>query len=195
MKFDLLQIIGAALVVVGGQGAIRLLIDHDDTGLLGGLGAPFTVNLVTYLTATLFGVILAGWAHDRAKALGRREAAARPPGMIVPMGSPDPRPLRRLATAHARAPFPPRLRGVEIEGEDMVELDACIAGCVSTLLSDPPAAHQHALRLACLAAVEKVLPFVEDAADALAYCTRLRDMAAMAVQLASVPESGARHSS
>ncbi|GAA3489037.1 MULTISPECIES: hypothetical protein [Streptomyces] len=72
MKFDILQIIGAVLVVVGGQGAIRLLIDHDNTGLLGGLGAPFTVNLVTYLTAVLFGVILAGWAHDRAKALGRR---------------------------------------------------------------------------------------------------------------------------
>ncbi|CAM5587620.1 hypothetical protein GCM10010329_47620 [Streptomyces spiroverticillatus] len=73
MKFDILQIIGAVLVVIGGQGAIRLLIDHGNTGLLGGLGAPFAVNLTTYLTSTLFGVILASWAHDRAKALGRRK--------------------------------------------------------------------------------------------------------------------------
>jgi hypothetical protein len=73
MKFDILQIVGAVLVVVGGQGAIRLLVDHGNTGLLGGLGAPFAVNLITYLTAVLFGLIVAGWAHDRAKALGRRK--------------------------------------------------------------------------------------------------------------------------
>lgn len=72
MKFDVLQVIGAVLLVIGGQGAVRLLIDRDDASVLGGLGAPFAVTLVTYLTAVLFGLILAGWAHDRAKALGRR---------------------------------------------------------------------------------------------------------------------------
>ncbi|CAM5587665.1 hypothetical protein GCM10010329_47630 [Streptomyces spiroverticillatus] len=106
----------------------------------------------------------------------------------------DLHPLRRLCKAHARAPFPPQLRGAEIEGEDLVELDAYIAGCVPTLLSDPPATHQHTIRLACLAAVEKVLPSVEDEAGAVEYCTRLRDMIALAVEIAGAPEEGARHS-
>ncbi|MFB6571722.1 hypothetical protein [Streptomyces noursei] len=38
MKYDVLQIIGMVLVGIAGQGAFRLLVDHGDTGLLGGLG-------------------------------------------------------------------------------------------------------------------------------------------------------------
>jgi hypothetical protein len=40
-----------------------------------------------------------------------------------------------LWTAHLHAPFPPRLRGAEIAGVDMVLLDADTAGCVSTWLN------------------------------------------------------------
>ncbi|MEV4150909.1 hypothetical protein AB0J40_45160 [Amycolatopsis sp. NPDC049691] len=72
MKFDVLQIVGAVLTVLGAQGAIRLLVDHGNTGLLAWLGAGFAGTLAGYLVATVAGVVLAGWAHDRAKALGRR---------------------------------------------------------------------------------------------------------------------------
>ncbi len=73
MKFDVLQILGAVVTVAGAQGAIRLLIDHANAGLLAWLGAGFAGTLAGYLLATVAGIVLAGWAHDRAKALGRRK--------------------------------------------------------------------------------------------------------------------------
>jgi hypothetical protein len=73
VKFDVLQILGAVLTVLGAQGAIRLLVDHANTGLLAWLGAGFAGTVVGYLVVTALGVVLAGWAHDRAKALGRRK--------------------------------------------------------------------------------------------------------------------------
>jgi len=39
MKFGVLQVLGMVLTAVGAQGAIRLLIDHGNVGLLGWLGA------------------------------------------------------------------------------------------------------------------------------------------------------------
>ncbi|MFG1647288.1 hypothetical protein ACGFMK_44010 [Amycolatopsis sp. NPDC049252] len=73
MKFDVLQVLGMVVTVAGAQGAIRLLIDHGNAGLLGRLGAGFAGTLVCYLVATAIGVVLTGWAHDRAKAAGRRK--------------------------------------------------------------------------------------------------------------------------
>jgi hypothetical protein len=43
---------------------------------------------------------------------------------------------QRLWDEHLLAPFPTRLRGEEIDGIDMVMLDADIAGCVSTWLGN-----------------------------------------------------------
>lgn len=73
MKFDVLQVVGAVLTVLGAQGAIRLLVDHANTGLLGWLGAGFAGTLIGFLVVAAAGIVLAGWAHDRAKALGRRK--------------------------------------------------------------------------------------------------------------------------
>ncbi|MFI1203197.1 hypothetical protein K2224_36035 (plasmid) [Streptomyces sp. BHT-5-2] len=73
MKYDILQGAGTVLVVLAGQGAVRLLVDHGNTGLLGWLGAGFPLLLTAYLGVTAVGVVLAGWAHGRAKALGRRK--------------------------------------------------------------------------------------------------------------------------
>ncbi|WP_328615747.1 hypothetical protein OHS18_02485 [Amycolatopsis sp. NBC_00355] len=73
MKFDVLQVVGMVLVAVGAQGAIRLLIDHGKLGLLGWLGAGFAGTLVCYVVVAAIGVVLTGWAHDRAKAAGRRK--------------------------------------------------------------------------------------------------------------------------
>ncbi|MGW2184097.1 hypothetical protein ACWCXX_40335 [Streptomyces sp. NPDC001732] len=68
MKFVVLLITGMALVVFSGQAAIRLLIDHDNGGVLSGL--PFPGALGVYIAALAIGVLLAGWAQGRAKALG-----------------------------------------------------------------------------------------------------------------------------
>ncbi|MEW2358740.1 hypothetical protein [Spirillospora sp. NPDC029432] len=72
MRFDVAQIVGVALLVLGAQGAIRQLVDRDDAGILSGLpgGAPAT--LTVYIAAVVIGVPLAGWAHQRAKTLKRR---------------------------------------------------------------------------------------------------------------------------
>ncbi|MEV0259593.1 hypothetical protein AB0H82_35775 [Streptomyces sp. NPDC050732] len=72
MKYDILQILGAVLTVAFGQGAIRLLMDHDNSGLLGWLPGGFTVLIIVYVALTAVGVLLAGRSHARAKELGRR---------------------------------------------------------------------------------------------------------------------------
>ncbi len=72
MKYDIWQVVGAAVTVVFTQGAIRLLVDHDDTGLLGWVGGGFGFTLAVHGVLVAAGVLLAGWAHTRAKALGRR---------------------------------------------------------------------------------------------------------------------------
>ncbi|MGV2918126.1 hypothetical protein [Streptomyces alfalfae] len=68
MKFVVLLIAGVASVVFSGQGLIRLLVDHDNRGVLGGL--PFAGALCAYVAALAVGTLLAGWAKGRAKALG-----------------------------------------------------------------------------------------------------------------------------
>ncbi|MFF8790707.1 hypothetical protein [Streptomyces sp. NPDC015125] len=72
MKYDILQIIGAAMMVFFAQGAIRLLIDHDDTGILGWLGGGFPLALAVRGALVAVGVLLTGRSHTRAKVLGRR---------------------------------------------------------------------------------------------------------------------------
>lgn len=72
MKFDVAQVLGMLLLALFGQGLVRLLIDHDNRGLLGWLPGGFTPALCAHLALTAVGVLVAGWAHTRAKALGRR---------------------------------------------------------------------------------------------------------------------------
>ncbi|WP_266873298.1 hypothetical protein [Streptomyces sp. NBC_01381] len=91
--------------------------------------------------------------------------------------------LSRMWEEHMRAPFPPHMRGREIEGEDMVLLDADIAGCVLSSLSGPLDEKRRKSLLICLAAVEKVLPSIDDEDGATEYYKHLRDMAALAVEL------------
>ncbi|MEV6758768.1 hypothetical protein [Streptomyces sp. NPDC051214] len=73
MKYDILQILGAVLMCFSAQGLIRLLIDHDHTGLLGWLPGSFAVLLGAYVVVLAGAVVLTGWSHSRAKALGRRD--------------------------------------------------------------------------------------------------------------------------
>ena len=56
------QVVGIALLVLGAQGAIRLLVDHSNAGLVRWMPGGFTGWLLTDLAAALVGVGLAGWA-------------------------------------------------------------------------------------------------------------------------------------
>ncbi|MFD9635983.1 hypothetical protein [Streptomyces violascens] len=72
MKYDVLQIVGAIVMTLFAQNAIRLLIDHDNRGLLGWVPAGFWALLCAYAVVIAAGVILTSWSHTQAKALGRR---------------------------------------------------------------------------------------------------------------------------
>ena len=61
---------GMVLLVLGAQGGIRLLADHDNAGILGWLPGGFAVQLACYLVMVLAGLVLAG----------RGSAALRGPG-------------------------------------------------------------------------------------------------------------------
>ncbi|NBE51841.1 hypothetical protein [Streptomyces boluensis] len=71
MKYDALQILGVALLVLGAQGAIRQLVDHGNAGLLAWLPGGFAAGITVHVAAVVVGAVLAGWARGRAKA-GRK---------------------------------------------------------------------------------------------------------------------------
>ncbi|WP_068923809.1 hypothetical protein [Planobispora rosea] len=64
-------VVGMLLLVLGAQGAIRLLADHGDAGLLAWLPGGFEVRLACYAAAAVAGAALAGWASKKAKQSGR----------------------------------------------------------------------------------------------------------------------------
>lgn len=72
MKYDISQICGMVLLALGAQGVIRQLIDHGDAGLLGWLPGGFAASLTAHIALAVVGLLLTGWAHTRAAALGRR---------------------------------------------------------------------------------------------------------------------------
>ncbi len=81
MSKTLWQVIGMILLVVGGQGAVRMLIDRDDAGLLGWVPGGFAVQLGCQIAVTVAGVLLAGWATRTGKA-----AEAGDPGKAAEAG-------------------------------------------------------------------------------------------------------------
>lgn len=70
MKHGLYQALGMALLVIGAQGAIRQLVDHDNAGLLGWLPGGFAASITVYVLAVVIGAIIAGQAHNARKATG-----------------------------------------------------------------------------------------------------------------------------
>ena len=89
---------------------------------------------------------------------------------------------RRLWAEHMSAPFPPRLRGVDIEGVEMVLLDADIAGCVITWLESGGRLDERrrAWLQRSLDDLDRILPRLEDAEEH-AYYERLRSVALLAL--------------
>ncbi|WP_031465124.1 hypothetical protein [Sciscionella sediminilitoris] len=69
--YTTLQILGMVVTIVFAQAAIRSLFDHSARQLWGAVDwvpGGWGGRLAALLVVTLVGVVLAGWAHDRAKA-------------------------------------------------------------------------------------------------------------------------------
>jgi len=91
--------------------------------------------------------------------------------------------IRHLWKQHLDRPFPPRMRGEEIDGVDMVLVDADIAGCVQTWLgssSSLDAGRIEVLRK-CKGDLERVLPHLLDPHEA-DYYAALHDLAVAVLQ-------------
>ncbi len=87
----------------------------------------------------------------------------------------------RLRQEHDDADFPADLRGVELEGIDMVLLDAETAMCVQAWIADEGALTRkldHILR-ACVEDLDVVIPHITDPSGR-AYYERLRTLALLA---------------
>lgn len=86
--------------------------------------------------------------------------------------------VARLWNEHVRAPFPARLRGVEVAGVDMVLLDADIAGCASAWQLNEGTLDDQRQRVvrSCLGDLDHVLPSLKDVGE-LAYYRRLQELA------------------
>ncbi|WP_327318980.1 hypothetical protein [Streptomyces sp. NBC_01235] len=90
--------------------------------------------------------------------------------------------LSQMMAEHMATPFPPSFRGLDIEGQDMVLLDADAYAFASSVLNGPLNERRRAGLMRLTAAFEKVLPAIGDEQGAK-YYTHLRDMAVLAVEI------------
>ena len=70
MKHLTALIIGMVLLALGAQGAIRLVADHDNAGLLRWMPGGFGAWLSGYVVAALAGIGLAAWGSRKAEDAG-----------------------------------------------------------------------------------------------------------------------------
>ncbi|MEU9048093.1 MULTISPECIES: hypothetical protein [unclassified Kitasatospora] len=103
-----------------------------------------------------------------------------PPSQGPAAGEPGPgEPQERLARLweeHRQAPFPESFRGVDIDGADLIQLDAEVAGLVERELGGGLDADGVAVLWACIAGLGRAVPVLDEEYCA-AYFTRLRTMA------------------
>ncbi|WP_214320616.1 hypothetical protein [Nonomuraea sediminis] len=90
--------------------------------------------------------------------------------------------LAQLMAEHLAAPFPPGFRGLAIEGEEMVLLDADAYGYASGVLKGSLNEQRRAGLMRLTAAFEKVLPAIDDEYGAK-YYTHVRDMVVLAAEI------------
>ncbi|MET8276479.1 MULTISPECIES: hypothetical protein [unclassified Streptomyces] len=91
--------------------------------------------------------------------------------------------VARLWQEHLDAEFPARLRSAELEGIDMVMLDADIAGCVTTWRNNDGSLEREPLRILrhCITELDKVLPLLTEAEE-FRYYERLHQLATLTSQ-------------
>jgi hypothetical protein len=92
------------------------------------------------------------------------------------LGMPQESEIQRLWGEHMGAPFPPRLRGEDLAGVDMVLLDADVAACVMSWRSDHhlDRSRQQLLRK-LIANLDRALALLTDLEE-IAYYERLRQL-------------------
>jgi hypothetical protein len=90
--------------------------------------------------------------------------------------------LARMTAAHMTLPFPPGFRGLDIEDQDMVMLDADAHGYATSILKGPLAEQRRADLKRLAAVFDKVLPAIEDE-YATRYYTHARDMTVLATEV------------
>ncbi|MFH8337091.1 hypothetical protein [Streptomyces sp. AM6-12] len=95
--------------------------------------------------------------------------------------------LSWMTAEHASRPFPPGFRGLEIEGEDMVMLDADAYGYATSVLKGPLAEQQRSGLAQLTTVFDAVLPAIEDE-YAAGYYTHVRDMAVLAADIETLRE-------
>ncbi|MFF5208879.1 hypothetical protein [Streptosporangium sp. NPDC000396] len=93
--------------------------------------------------------------------------------------------LSQMMAEHMAMPFPPGFRGLDIEDQDMVMLDANAYGFAGGVLKGP-LSEQHRAGLTRLTSVfEEVLPAIDDE-YATKYYAHVRDMAILAAEIESL---------
>ncbi|MEV6056995.1 hypothetical protein [Streptomyces sp. NPDC052107] len=92
--------------------------------------------------------------------------------------------VARLWQEHLDAKFPAGLRGAELDGIDLVMLDADIAGCVTTWRNNGGFLDVERLRILrdCITEFDKVLPLLVDTEE-LRYYKRLHQLATITSQI------------
>ncbi|MEV7523079.1 hypothetical protein [Streptomyces sp. NPDC091371] len=85
-------------------------------------------------------------------------------------------PLVRLWDEHLRALFPASFRGVDVEGVELILVDADIAGLVQRELKGGLDSHHIAVLWACIAGLDKAVPLINEEYCA-SYFAGLRTMA------------------
>ncbi len=67
MKYLVAQIVGAALLVLGGQGGIRLITNENDLGFLAVLPGDVSMKIGLYVAIAVAGGYLAAWGYKQGK--------------------------------------------------------------------------------------------------------------------------------
>jgi hypothetical protein len=95
--------------------------------------------------------------------------------------------LSRMVAEHVARPFPSGFRGLDIEGQDMVMLDADVGGYATSVLKGPLSERHRAGLMRLTAVFGRVLPAIADE-YAIRYYTHVRDMAVLAAEVEDLRE-------
>ncbi|WP_340379031.1 hypothetical protein U5640_29275 [Streptomyces sp. SS7] len=90
--------------------------------------------------------------------------------------------LTQMTAEHMAAPFPPGFRSLDIEGRDMVMLDADAYAYAAVVLEGPLDERRRAGLTRLIAALEKTLPMIGDE-YAAKYYAHVCDMATLAAEI------------
>ncbi|MFE6664904.1 hypothetical protein ACFVFH_15270 [Streptomyces sp. NPDC057697] len=95
--------------------------------------------------------------------------------------------LTQMMAQHMASPFPPGVRGLDFEGQDMVLLDADAYGYASGVRKGPLSDRHRAGLMGLTPVFAKVLPAIDDD-YASEYYTHLRDMTVLAAEIEGLRE-------